>query len=311
MGQYFYRQQTRESLEKAAGYYEQVVKRNPGFARALAGLGATYVFQAGAGYVPSKEGYDRAKSAVKKALALDQNLAYAHRVNGWIQMSCDLDWAAAEASYQRAMSLEPGRGNVEMAQLAVALGRFEIAAALARRAVELDPISVQPYATLALAYWYGGRLEEAVAAYQKILEFMPEYDAMRGLIGLVYLTQSKPQEALVELDLVKDPYWRLPGLAMAHYLLGRMAESDAALVEFIDKFQAGGAYNIAQAYAFRGEADQAFHWLDRAHAQHDGGTFLVKVDPLLANLRADRRYTALLKKLRFPVLDSVLDASSK
>jgi TolB-like protein/cytochrome c-type biogenesis protein CcmH/NrfG len=308
MGQYFYRQQTRESLEKAAGYYEQVVKLDPGFARAWAGLGATYAFQAGAGYVPPKKGYGRAKLAIKKALALDENLAYAHRVNGWIQMSYDWDWAAAEASYKKAISLEPGREDVEMAQLAVALGRFEDAAAMARKAVELDPISVQPYATLALAYWYGGRWEEAVASYRKILEFIPDYPAIRSLIGQVYLSQSRPQEALAELVQVKDPFWRLPGLAMAYYLLGRMPESEAAQGEFIEKYQAGGAYNVAQVYAFWGDAGQAFNWLDRAYDQHDGGIFLVKVDPLMENLRHDARFHALVKKMRLPARDSTSSA---
>ena len=80
---------------------------------------------------------------------------------------------------------------------------------------------------------------------------------------------------------------------MVYHFLGRKAESDGALAEFIEKYQSGGAYNIAQVYAFRGEADPAFHWLERAYAQHDGGMFLLKVDPLLRNLRTDPRYKAL------------------
>jgi TolB-like protein len=304
MGNYFYRQQTRESLEKAGRYYEKAIQLDPGFARAWAGLGATYTFQAGNGYIASKKGFDLAKSAIKKALALDKNLAYAYRVHGWIQMSCDWDWTAAEASYRKAVLLEPARGAVEMAQLFIALGRFDTAATLARRAAEIDPISVQPYATLGLAYWYGGRFDEAVAAYLKIQEFNPEFPALHGLIGLVYITQLKAQEALAALDQVKDPIWRLPGMAMVYHTRGRKTQSDAALAEFIEKYQAGGAYNVAQVYAFRGETDRAFEWLDKAYAQHDGGMFLCSVDPLLENLRGDSRYKALLKKMGFPALDS-------
>lgn len=300
MGRYFYAKQTREGLEKAIAYYDQAITLDPGFARAWAGLAAAYAFQAGVGYASPKPGYDQARAAAKKALALDRNLAYAHRIMGYIQMSCDWDWAAAEESFQTAMSLEPGRGQVEAAQLAVARGRFDVAVALARQAVESDPISVQPHATLGMAYWYGGRPDEAVAAYQKILEIIPEYPAMRGLIGWVRLTQSKPQEALAVLDQTKDPMWRLPGMAMYYHTQGRTAESDSALAEFIEKYHAGSAYNIAQVYAYRGEADRAFEWLDKAYSQHDGGMFLVKVDPLLKSLRADLRFKALLAKLRLP-----------
>jgi TolB-like protein/Tfp pilus assembly protein PilF len=298
MGRYFYGQQTRESLEKAAAYYEQAIKLDPGFARAWAGLGAAYAFQAGLGYIPSKPGYEKARATIKKALALDKNLAYAHRVMGWIQMSCDWDWASADESYQRALYLEPGKGQVEASQLATALGSFETAVALARRAVELDPISAQTFTTLGLAYWYGGQIEEAIATYRKILELNPGHSIIHGLLGLVYLTQLSEQEALAELDQVIDPFWRLPGVAMAYHLLGRKAESDAALAEFIQKYQDGGAYNIAQIYAFREEAAPAFHWLEQAYVQHDGGMFLVKVDPLMKNLKKDPRYQAVLKKMR-------------
>ena len=92
--------------------------------------------------------------------------------------------------------------------------------------------------------------------------------------------------------------WRLPGMAMVHHSQGRRAESDRALSEFIEKYQTGGAHNVAQVYAFRGEADEALQWLERAYAQHDGGMFLVKVDPLLKNLRTDGRFKALLRKMR-------------
>lgn len=301
MGRYFYGRQTRESLEKSVGYFEQAITIDPRYARAWAGLASSYAFQAGSGYVHPKKGYAQARVAVKKALALDKNLAYAHAVMGWIQMSGDWDWAGADASYQKAISLEPNRGLGEAAQLAVALGRFDQGLALARRAAEINPISAQAFATLGFALWYGGRLDEAIAVYRKILELIPEYPAIHGLIGLVYLTQSSPQKALAELELVNDSYWRLPGLAMAYYSLGRKAESDMALAEFIKEYQAVGAYNAAQAYAFREEADRAFYWLERAYDQHDGGMFLVMVDPLLKNLKADPRYEVVLKKMRLPL----------
>jgi TolB-like protein/lipoprotein NlpI len=297
MGRYLYGQQNRESLEKSIGYFEEATRHDPAFARAWAGLGATLAYQAGSGYVSPEERFEQARAAVGRALAMNPDLAFAHRVMGWIEMAHDWNWAAAEASYRRAMALEPGRGHLESAQLATALGRFDAAVALARRAAELDPISVQVHSTLGLACWYGGRVEEALAAYRKVLELNPGSQAIRGVLGSVYLAQSRPDLAETELSQLTDAYWRLPGMAMVHYSHGRRDESDRALSEFIEKYQAGGAYNVAQVYAFRGEADEAFHWLERAYDQHDGGMFLVKVDPLLENLRTDSRFEALLRKL--------------
>ncbi len=77
-------------------------------------------------------------------------------------------------------------------------------------------------------------------------------------------------------------------------------ESDAALSELIAKYHEGGAYQIAEAYAFRNQSDETFEWLVRAYAQRDSGLIGTKVDPLLKSLHKDPRYAALLKKLNFP-----------
>ena len=77
-------------------------------------------------------------------------------------------------------------------------------------------------------------------------------------------------------------------------------ESDAPLSELIAKYREGGAYQIAQVYAYRNQPDEAFEWLDRVYAQRDGGLVGTKVDPLLKSLHKDPRYAAFLKKLNLP-----------
>ncbi len=68
----------------------------------------------------------------------------------------------------------------------------------------------------------------------------------------------------------------------------------------IDKYAHDAAYQIAQAFAWRGEKERAFEWLERAFTQRDGGLSIVKTDPLMRNLRGDPRYAALLKKMNLP-----------
>ena len=60
------------------------------------------------------------------------------------------------------------------------------------------------------------------------------------------------------------------------------------------------AYQIAEAYAWQGDKDKAFEWLERAYRQQDGGLTAIKYDPLLDNLRSDPRYHALLRKINLP-----------
>jgi len=60
------------------------------------------------------------------------------------------------------------------------------------------------------------------------------------------------------------------------------------------------AFQVAEVYAFRGETDRAFEWLERAYAQRDGGLLQIKGNPLLKSVEHDPRYAAFLKKMRLP-----------
>ncbi len=87
------------------------------------------------------------------------------------------------------------------------------------------------------------------------------------------------------------------GTAMAAHSLGRAEESRRALDELIAKGAEGGAYQIAEVFAWRGEREKAFEWLERAYRQHDSGLQVVKADPLFRDLRGDPRFAALLRKM--------------
>jgi tetratricopeptide (TPR) repeat protein len=116
-------------------------------------------------------------------------------------------------------------------------------------------------------------------------------------LGMALLAKHEPQRALTEIQKEGDEGWRLFGLTMAYHDLGRHAESDAALAEAIAKYEHDSAYNIAYILAYRGEADRAFEWLDKAVAFQDPGLSEVAVQPLFANLKSDARWLPLLHKL--------------
>ncbi len=303
-GRYFYERGTsRRDREKAAVYFEQAIKLAPDYARAWAWLGSAHAVAAGWGDAPPAEGYRKARDAVERALVLDPNLADAHSALGLIQRSYDWDWAAADASFRRALAMEPENATAmrRSAGLASTLGRLDEALALGRRAVELDPLNAQTHLTLGSFAFYAGRHEEAIAAYNKALELNLQFDEAHFYKGSIFLLQGQAQKALAEMELESDPAWRLSGLALAHHALGRKKESDAALAGLIKKYQANGAFAIAEVYAFRGETDRAFEWLERAYQQRDADLSYLKGDPLLKNLERDPRYAAFLKKMRLPL----------
>ena len=258
MGRYFRRQRNKENLERAAGYFDEAIRLDPGYAPAWAELAFTRTSQETLRYIPADEGNRKAEEAVERALALDPNLAQAHVALGSIKMSRRWDWAGANASFQRARELEPGNAEAirGAASLANNLGRLDEAIVLGKRAIEIDPLDSVTYSNLGIVLYRAGRPEEAVAAFRKALEITPDRERTHSLIGRVYLVQSRPQEALAEMLQEKRPAFRLFGLSLAYYALGRKQESDASLAELIREFPTGYPYQIAEVYAFRGRDRQ-------------------------------------------------------
>ena len=301
-GKYFQRRGSRETLEKAVDYFEQSIKLDSRFVPAWVGLGESRSTQAGSAYISVEDGYRKAREAVQRALELDPGLGEAHAAMGSIQLFHDRNWSAADTSYQRALALDAGNSKAMRGAGATAriLGRLDDALALDRRAIDVDPLDASAYSQTALILYYAGRNDEAAATLNKALELTPALRYAHAYLGQIYLAESRAQQALEEMEQEKHPAFRLCGLAIAYHALGRKDQSDASLAELIANFKAGNSYQIAETLAFRGETDRAFDWLNLAYTDHDTGLTEIKVDPLLRNLRTDRRYNSLLAKMRLP-----------
>ena len=108
------------------------------------------------------------------------------------------------------------------------------------------------------------------------------------------------QEALATFQGNSFAVFRDTGVAMAAHTLGDARASQQALDRLIAAAAGDAAYQIAEVYAYRGQVDKSFEWLDRAYEQRDPGVPEIKTDPLLQNLRHDQRYSELLKRMRLP-----------
>ena len=302
-GRYFLDRRDKEALQKAIGYFEQSLQLDPDYAPAWVGLAAVHFRQISSGHLSIVEGQEKMRNEVENALRLDPNLAEAHSQLGRVKLNYDWDWAGADASFKKALELEPGNATAfrNAGVLAATLGRFDEAAELTRRAIELDPLNPGNYANLGTWHYFAGRMKEAESVYRKALELNPEFPAVHSRIGLIYLGQSNPQAALAEIETEKELLWRGQAVAIIAYAAGKKSEADTLLAEYIEDYQTTAAFQIAEIYAYRGEADKAFEWLERAYQLRDGGLPEMKGDPLLRNIEKDPRYTAFLKKMKLPL----------
>ena len=298
-GRFFEDRFTKEDTAKAVEYYRQALEIDPQYALAWAGLARSHATQAGASFAPMAEGYAMSQQAAERAVELGPDLAEAYAALGEGRMWFDRNWDEAEALLRRALELAPANPRVmrNVAILAGAQGRFDEAIEMLRHAAALDPLAVPVHRSLARWLWSAGRLEESEAAVGRTLELNPRDERAQHYLGLVRLAQGRFDEAVELFQRDEHPTYRTLGLALSHHALGHPAESEAALQELIERDSAGAAYQVAEVYAYRGQPDLAFEWLDRAHAQRDAGVTTAKASPLLRNLHADPRWPAFLARI--------------
>jgi tetratricopeptide (TPR) repeat protein len=136
-------------------------------------------------------------------------------------------------------------------------------------------------------------------ALTRALDISPESSWANYDLACFELLQGRAPEAL-DLFSAAGPAWREVGVSMAEHSLGHATESRQALDAAIEDHAHTSAYQIAEAMAWRGDIDGAFAWLERAYEQHDGGLSNIKTDVMLAPVRTDPRYAAMLKKMDLP-----------
>lgn len=302
-GKYFAaRGQDREDLNQALSYIEQAIQLDPNYAAAWAQHSQVLGTMADYSFIESSQGFRRARASAEKAISLDPDLAAGYLQLATIQMSHDWDWDGAEVSLRKAAMLEPGSAEVinGQAYLARRLGRTDEAIELYKLAVGLDPLRADFQLTLGYKLFDQGRYEEALAALQKAEQLNPQLSSLYMTRGKIFFSEGRKQEALAEMEKEKRDGERWTGEALAYYALGRTEDSNRALKQLIATHQDDSAFQIGEIYAYRGEVDKAFEWLDRAYRQRDSGLPEMKTSPLMKSLLQDPRRAELLRKMGLP-----------
>jgi TolB-like protein/Tfp pilus assembly protein PilF len=298
-GKFYGERVTQADTDKAIDLYKRALAIDPDFALAWTGLSYIYQLQAGYGFAPIDEGYERARDAAQRALRLAPDLAEGHIALGAVLEGHDWNWTAADASYRRALELAPGDANAlrAAAQLARVQGRVDEALELIRKAVALDPLSARTHRQAAMIALMDERFDAAAASFQLALDLAPSAGLNHAFLAITRLLQGRGQEGRGVAEAESHDVFRNLAFAMIHHAQGRAAESEAALQTLISGFGWTAAYQVAEAYAYRNEVDKAFEWLERAYEQRDPGVTYSGTDVLLRSLHADPRWQPFLQRM--------------
>ena len=298
-GKYFFAKRSREDVERAIDLFHQALALENKNATVWASLSIAYASQANNGYIDSNEGFAKAREAAQKAIDIDNNLALGHYALAYIQTSYDWDWSGADMEFKKALILDPSNiGAINgMANLALALGRFDEAIQLYTRALELDPLRPIIRINLGMTLMHNYQPEQASKILTEAIDLNPGFPTAHYRLGLSYLLLNKTDEAITEINNEPVDDWKTHGLILA-YSKSKSATADSLLTAYISAYGDVSAFQIAEIYGYQNKPDHAFEWLDKAYLQRDGGLGTLLGNPWLKSIESDSRYTPFLIKMR-------------
>jgi TolB-like protein/DNA-binding winged helix-turn-helix (wHTH) protein/Tfp pilus assembly protein PilF len=297
-GRFFWNKRTVEGHQKAIEYFQKAVALDPNYAQAYAGLADAYALL---GSWPNavlmrRDAMTRAREAAQKALSLDESLADAHASLGFVKMHYDWDFLAAEKEFLRAIALNPGYATAHhwYAYDLVALGRLNDAIAQARLAQAADPLSVIISRDVGEMLVFAGHDDEAIAQCHKTLEMDPNFSHAHWILAWAYHHKGQSKEFVGELQKAASTGGE-SAAGILYALQGKRAEAHRLIAQFQANY--GSSMQIAEVYAYLGDADRAFARLEKGFEERDGALIVMRVEPALEPLRSDPRFEQLERRV--------------
>ena len=303
-GRYLCNKYTDPDLRRAIDIFEQALVKDPGYAKAHAGIADSWSRLAD-DWVPPSEAYPRAKQAALRALELDPSLPEALTSLGRVQCWYEWDFTGAERDLRRSVQLNPSSADTHfvLGTTLPALGQLPEAIEAMRQSLVFDPLSPIYGRYLGRLLLYAGEFEAAIQQGHATLELHPGYSQAHVNIGSAYLGQGNPEEAFSwyqrgqSLDSAVRSYDALIVRALA--VLGEREEAEAILRRLEEQAttQYIRAESMAMGYAAVGEFDRAFACLERAFVARSAGLIFLHLDPGYEPLRTDPRFTNLVRRI--------------
>lgn len=296
-------------LQRALTSFEQAIALAPSFSSAYGALASTYTQLAYLGGLPADEGYPRARTAARRALALDDELAEAHLALALVALFHDFDWPLAENAFRRAIELEPelAAAHHGYAHFLTAMGRHDEAIREAEHARELDPSSALLSLDLGWFYYLARRYQDAVTECRHALVLEPEFASAFYCLQQAYAAEGRPYEAAAAARAALEAIGAEPktlaslNAAMSRDGLAGLWRFNLAQLEGEGGDMSCMAFPAATYLATLGDADQALEWLEIAYQKRSGWLPFVAVEPMLDGLRDDSRFLRFVGRLKLPM----------
>ena len=309
-GRYFWNKRTPEGLNQSIAYFKEAIAEDPSFAAAYAGVADCYSIL-GSDVLPADEARSRARAAASKALELDSTIAEGHAALGLVEFYYDWNWRQSGEEFQQAIKLNPNYATAHQwySYHLTAMGRFQEAIEEAKRAQQIDPLSLAINTTLASRYYYARRYDDAIELNRKTLQLDPNFVPAHDALASAYVEKGMWLEAISECQKELELSARNPSvLASVAYVYARAGRRNEARkiiahLQDLSTRQYMSGFEIATGFAALGDLNNAFAWLDRAYRGRESQLPFLNVVPRLDPLRNDPRFQDLLHRVGLADID--------
>jgi tetratricopeptide (TPR) repeat protein len=297
-----------EDLEAALQYFESALEKDPDYALAHAGIGLVWHVYALSGMVPANEAAPKAVAAAERAVKLDDTLAEAHYVLAVIRYLVDWNWEKAEASFQKAIELNPNYPDARAyySNFLFIMHRPDEAMVQMERTMELDPFHSMFQAMYGAAFLFMRRYDEAIEQFQKTLKIVPNHGIATDMIAITFHQKRMYENAFEQIkayyesmDFEKGIKALTRGYEKAGYQ-GAM-KGAAEMWEELAQVTYVLPWNVAEVYAYAGNKEKTLDWLEKGVEVRDPNMIAIGVIPLFVDLLGEEpRYQDLLRKMNLP-----------
>ena len=306
-GRYFWNRRTGENLKKGIEQFKLATDRDPNYALAFAGLADCYAVLSEYAGTPSSETLPRSKAYAERALAIDSRLAEAHATLAVVHEYL-WEWGEAEKQFKRSIELNPNYPTTYhwYSIFLKDVGRNDEAAATIKRARELDPLSSVISVNVSRMYQIQNNHDASIENSLKIIELDPNFASAHQYLALSYLKQGRNAEAIAASEkavaLTNRAGITLADLGYVYATLGKRAQATAKIKELEDKYTRNEAIgqHLAIVYVGLGDKDKAFEWLEKDFDARNGRLPEIRWQMQFESLRADPRFTDLIKRMGLP-----------
>ena len=308
-GRFNWNLHSEEGFARAIQFYRRAVELDPNYALAFAAMTEYYIFLGIHCVIPFAEGAKPARDAAEKAVRLDPNLAEGWAVLGFVEITYNWDWNAAEKHLRRAIELNPNSATAHgwLNTVLSQRGHFDDALAEIDRVLELDPDSILSLHLQAWVLYHARRFDESIAVHRKMLKNEPNYAWGLQTLSWVLRQTGQYEEAVAasekSVQLTGENPFYLTQSAAAYASAGEREKTEKILARLdeISRTRFVSEYMLALVYCALGDKEKAFENLEISLRARDGWLNWLGVDPQFDALRGDARFAGLLRRAGNPL----------